>query len=290
LVSDKSPDSRELLNWGRAKLKSAGIEDCDISAEILLREALGLSRAELLTNIDFVPNHSQAEKYRKFIDQRSRRMPLQYITRLTEFYNVFIKCDPRALIPRPETEILVETVIRKLKHLEFPSILDIGTGSGNIAIALAKNIDGAQSVGVDISEKALELARSNATLNGVSGRSRFVAGDISDVKFVESLGHFDCVVSNPPYVSEAQKDMLQPEVIEFEPKVALFSPGNPLRFFEIIVGATTHLLREKGVMAFEVGLGQAGDIKKMMLSAGFESVEISKDLAGRDRVITAIRT
>jgi release factor glutamine methyltransferase len=202
-----------------------------------------------------------------------------------DFYNVKIKCDRRALIPRPETEILVEVVLEKLKKINNPIILDIGTGSGNIAVALAKNIIGAEVVGIDISEEALELAGENALANEVGDSAKFIAGDVFDAGFVENLGEFDCIAANPPYVAEYEKDKLQPEVVEFEPADALFSPGDPLRFFKTIIPFAPRILNRGGLLAFEVGLGQS-DLVKELMSSVFADTQSREDLAGIERVVT----
>ncbi|MEE9553564.1 MAG: peptide chain release factor N(5)-glutamine methyltransferase [candidate division Zixibacteria bacterium] len=286
MASDSFPSLGELLRWGKERLKSAAIEDYNISAEVLLRDIYTLSRAELHTNLNIVPDRSGIEKYEEYIQRRSAREPLQYITGTTEFFNIIVKCDPRALIPRPETEILVEAVIDRLKGIKKPKILDIGTGSGNIAIALAKNIEDAEVVAVDISSDAIELARSNAELNDISERVLFRIGDIGDRGFIQSLGEFNCVASNPPYVSEDQKDIIQPEVIKFEPEIALFSPGDPLHFYQIIIESSDDLMLVDGLLAVEVGMGQASKVKDLMLSANFYDVEIIRDLAGVERIVT----
>ena len=285
LASDETLDIGALLDWGKEKLKAAGIDDYIVSAEILIRHALNLSRSELIISRGKKPSTSEINRYKQQVEQRTHRVPLQYITGTTEFYSVIIKCDRRALIPRPETEVLVETIIQKLKNEDTPSILDIGVGSGNIAVALAKNIKGSKVTGIEISPDALDLACENAALNGVSDSLRLIQGNIDDPDFMRSLGAFDCVVSNPPYVSEDDKESLMPEVREFEPAVALFSRGDPLRFFKIIIKASKFLLKPGGILAFEAGLGQAETVSKMMISAGLKELEITKDLAGIDRII-----
>lgn len=282
---DSIPDLVGLLEWGKERLKSAGVEDFDISAEILLRDIIGFSRADLFTNPNSVPEQSTIEKYKRYISRRSAREPLQYITGTTEFCNITIKCDPRALIPRPETEILVETAIDRLRGVESPAILDIGTGSGNIAIALVKNINGSEVTGIDISDDALDLARSNADLNGFSDRIRFQNVNIEDRAFAEGLGKYDCVVSNPPYVSEDQKGTLQPEVTKFEPEIALFSPSDSLRFYKIIISRGNDLLLADGLLAFEVGMGQAGEVRELMELSELVKIEIINDLAGIERIV-----
>ncbi len=222
MVSDDEPDVRTLLARAKDRLKRAGIPDYVISAEIILRDLLNFSHSELILNAATRIDLKTAKRYEELIDKRSNRHPLQYLTGSTEFYNMELRCDARALIPRPETEVLVETVIEKLEGKGQLSILDIGTGSGNIAIALARNLPGSRVTGVDISEAALDLAADNVELNNVQDTVELLAGDIDDDAFVSSLGSFDCVVSNPPYVSEEEADNLQPEVIEFEPHIALF--------------------------------------------------------------------
>lgn len=277
----------ELLKWGKEALKNAGLEDYDISAELLLRAVLNLNRSQLLLNPDSKINSTDFEKYKELINQRARRIPLQYIIGWIEFYNIKLQIDKRALIPRPETEILVETVIQKLQEIPSPAILDFGTGSGNIAIALAKNIARSNVTGIDISEEALELARSNAKMNLVEDRTHWMRGDIKDDIFIESLGLFDCVVSNPPYVTHMEKDSLQPEVIEHEPHIALFSGNDPLIFFKVIIGNSLYILKPGGLLAFEVGMGQAGYVSKLM-KASFKEIDTVRDLTGIERVVTGI--
>lgn len=276
-----------LHHWGKNFLKENGIDDYAISAEILLCHVLNLSRSDMLLNPRQNVDQSQIEQYKEVIFKRAKREPLQHLLGYVDFYNVKIKCDPRALIPRPETEILIETVLERLKGMRSPRILDVGTGSGNIAVALAKNISDAAVMGVDISEKALELAGENALANEVGDSVNFATGDVLDKGFVENLGLFDCVVSNPPYVAEHEKDRLQPEVIEFEPAEALFSSGDPLRFFRAIIESAPRILNQEGLLALEVGLGQSELVKELM-STGFADIQSYDDLAGIERVVTGI--
>jgi release factor glutamine methyltransferase len=287
LASDEGPDVRTLLSRAKDRLKRAGIPDYTISAEIILRDLLDSSRSELILNSAVKIDSDTAGKYEELIEKRADRYPLQYLTGSVEFCNVKLRCDARALIPRPETEILVETVIGKLKGKGRPSILDIGTGSGNIAIALARNLPGTRIIGVDISQEALDLAADNIKLNNVQDRIELLAGDINDDTFVAALGSFDCVVSNPPYVSEEEAADLQPEVIEFEPHIALFCPGEPLAFFKAILKSLSIVLKPGGLLALEMPMGRSKEITKIF-SAGFTGIEIFRDLAGIQRVLTAV--
>ena len=287
MASDDGPDLRTLLNRAKDRLKGAGIPDHTISAEIILGDLLNLSRSELILDSDRIISPEKAKKFEELIEKRANRYPLQHLTGSVEFYNVKLRCDSRALIPRPETEILVETVIGKLKGRERLSILDIGTGSGNIAIALARNLPGSRITAVDISKEALDLAASNIRLNEVRDNVKLVEGDITDKVFVSSLGVFDCLVSNPPYVSEDEAAQLEPEVIEFEPHIALFCPGGPLGFFESILGIAPLILKAGGLLTVEMPAGHSSELIEAF-SADFVDVEIVKDLAGIDRVLTAV--
>jgi release factor glutamine methyltransferase len=274
-----------LLNKGKDRLGSAGLEDSAISAELLLRSVLKLDRAQLILNSSQVVTPDQEKEYNTLLEKRANREPLQYLTGWVDFYNIHLRCDKRALIPRPETEILVETVIRKLDRFANPRILDIGVGSGNIIISAIKNIETAYGVGTDISTDALELAAYNARHNNVSNRMDFKRGDIFDRQFIDSLGLYDCVISNPPYVALTDKGTMQPEITDYEPAIAVFAGDDPLRFFKTIIGSISYILKAGGILAFEIGMGQADEISNMM-RASFTEIEITKDLASIERVIT----
>ncbi|OGC93790.1 MAG: protein-(glutamine-N5) methyltransferase, release factor-specific [candidate division Zixibacteria bacterium RBG_16_53_22] len=277
----------DLLRWGRERLEKAEIEDSAISAELLMRSLLGLSRAQFILGHDRLVDPKTESEYKALVERRAAREPLQHLIGWVDFYNITLKADRRALIPRPETEILVETVLGMLKGQSSPEILDIGTGSGNIAIAIARSLPGSRLVGLDISPEALQLAEFNATHNGVEDQIKLVRGDILDLPFVRSLEAFDCIVSNPPYVSNLDREILQPEVVDFEPTVALFSGDDPLIFFKTIVINISYILKPGGLLAFEVGMGQARLVAKMMRD-NFKNVEIANDLAGIERVVTGI--
>jgi release factor glutamine methyltransferase len=277
----------DLLIWGRETLKKEGLDDFDISAELLLRTILGVRRSELLLNLTESISSQKSEEYKNLIARRAAHVPLQYLTGRVEFYNIELIADSRALIPRPETEILIETVLKKLKPEESIKILDIGTGTGNIAIAFAKNLPAARLTAIDISPDALELAKSNAQLNHVEERVSLVRGNILDGQFMKTLGLFDCVVSNPPYVASDEKEKLQPEVSQYEPDVAIFAGDDPLIFFKTITGNISYILHTGGLLAFEMGLGQAEAISDFIRS-DFKDTAITRDLAGHERIITGI--
>jgi len=276
----------ELLTWGKVTLQNAGVTDFQISAELLLATLLKFSRTQFLLNPFQKIDPQIEEEYKKLIGRRAVREPLQYLIGWVDFYNIRLRVDNRALIPRPETEILVETIINKLKgdHLK---ILDIGTGTGNIAIALARNITGSKVTGIDISPDALEIAKINAGLNDIDEHVSLIEGTVFDSEFIKKLGYFDAVISNPPYVDYGDKNKLEPEIVNHEPIIALFSESDPLRFFKTITGIISYILNGGGLLAFEVGQGQASDVCEFM-KLDFRDIEITKDLAGIERVVTGI--
>ena len=275
----------DLLSWGKEKLNREGVDDLD--AELLLRSILGQSRSQLLLNPQGEISPEKEKEYESLIEKRASRIPLQYLTGIVEFYNIELLCDIRALIPRPETEILVETVLQKLSDFPSAKILDIGTGTGNIAIGLAKNLPNSHVTSMDISRGALDLAASNARLNGVQEQINLIQGDILDREFIKTIGHFDCVISNPPYVATADRENLQPEVAKHEPEIAIFAGDDPLIFYKTIVSDISYILNSQGLLAFELGLGQAGEIQDLMKPA-FKELSVIKDLAGLERIVTGI--
>ena len=288
LTFDGKRTSIAVLQWGKVLLSGGGIEDYAVSVEVLLSHVLNKSRSEILLDSESILTEKEISEYQQLLDRRLNREPLQYITGVTEFYNVIIKCDKRALIPRPETEILCDYVINTMKTSSNASILDIGTGTGNIAITLAKNLAGSRLTSVDVSGDATDLANENARLNEVDNKIDFKVGDIFDDCLIDLLGKYDCIVSNPPYVGEDEKGILQPEVIEHEPHQALFSGDDNLVFYKRISEISGQLLESGGILAMEMGLGQSEKIVDIM-AGSFSDIDIIKDLAGIKRVITGLK-
>ncbi len=203
-----------------------------------------------------------------------------------EFYNIRLRVDQRALIPRPETEVLVEKVLGLLGTCKSARLLEIGTGSGNIAIAIAVNIDDIKITAVEKSQAALDLAAENARRCSVSDRIEFVCDDCLQKKFWGIKGRYDAIVSNPPYVANDDFENLQPEIKFYEPKNAILAGDDPLIFFDTIAENAVGLLEPRGFICFEVGDGQAAAVCSI-LKAKLPNirVEIFKDLAGSERVV-----
>jgi release factor glutamine methyltransferase len=284
-----NPDDRitidSLINLGIERLKKADVKDSRICAELTLCKLLNVSRHFILIEKNKIVDPQIAVQFREYMERRASRIPLQYILGETEFYGLPFKCDSRALIPRPESEILVEIVLKEMVKIEKPRILDIGTGSGNISISLAKNLPNARVEALDISVEALQLAQENAGINSVISQIEFIAGDFEDAEFMRSLGNFNCVVSNPPYVSLDEKNILEPEVQNYEPEDALYAGHDPLSSYKTIIPALPRLLLKNGFFAFEIGFGQRLGIIKLFNSE-FYDIEISKDYSGIDRIIS----
>lgn len=277
---------KEVLDKTADYFKEKKIENSRFNAELLLAHVLNMRRIDLYLNFDRPLIEAEIAELRKLIVRRIKREPLQYILGQTEFYSLPIHLTPAVLIPRPETEILVQKVIDHCRSLsaEEIQILDVGTGSGCIAVALAKNVTNAVVTAVDVSAAALEVARGNAVLNEVD--VRFFELDALKPWPPEFLGVFDVVVSNPPYVSYSEYQHLQPEVRDYEPKISLLGGNDGLEFYRRFALHCASLLKPQGSAFFEIGDRQAVSVRNIFAEAGFENLKIFDDLAGRNRVIT----
>jgi release factor glutamine methyltransferase len=269
------------------------IESPRIEAELLLGHILNLKRTGLYLNSQQVLSPEKEETLERLIKERLSGKPLQYILGEVEFYGIKFKIDHRALIPRPETEILVLKVLEHFKKekrdSEHLKIVDIGTGSGNIAIALACNLENSFIYATDLSSDALSLAVENAKINQVEKRIEFLYGDLLNPLQGRNLeGKIDAIVSNPPYVQKEEKELLQKEVRDFEPEIALFAEERIYQ--KIIVQSRDYLKKGEGVLTLETGYNQAQKVRNMLEVKGdYTSIEIIKDLAGFERVVFSIK-
>jgi release factor glutamine methyltransferase len=268
---------REALAGSTDYLARRGLERARFESELILAHTLGLSRVQLYMDLDRSLNAEERERSRKLVERRGGREPLAYVLGEWGFRRLTLKTDARALVPRPETEILVERALAMIEKLEAPRILDAGTGSGAIALALADEHPGARVLAIDSSAAALELARENAAFCGLEIELR--QGDIRD----PIAGEFDLVVSNPPYVLPEEIESLEPEVRDWEPSEALVGVGVP----EALAGRARELLVRGGWLAVELGEGQQGAYSTLLGDLGYEAVTITPDLTGRERVVEA---
>lgn len=280
----------DIINWGTQYFKLKGIDEARLTIELMLCHILKCKRVDLYVNFEKPLTKSELENLKELIKRRLRREPLQYIIGKTEFMGLEFKLTPAVLIPRPETEILVERALETLKK-EFadrktPKVLDIGTGSGNIAISLAKFLgDKITVIGIDISKEAIELAKENAQLNGVKN-VEFIQLDLFDKKLInEFKKQFDLIVSNPPYIAVDEIENLQDEIKKFEPRHAITDGANGLSFYKRIAKIGKELINETGFILVEIAYGQAENVKKIFTDADYGQIEIFKDYLGIERVV-----
>ena len=270
---------REALAEGAEALNGARCPSPDVDAEWLLAHVLGVSRSGLHAGRRDL-TATQVDGYRGLVARRASREPLGYILGEWGFRRLTLVVDPRVLIPRPETESVVERCLAILDAVEEPSVLDIGTGSGAIALAIADERSDAQVVATEVSASALEVAEENRRRAAVDGRVRFVHGNL----LAGERGPFDLVVSNPPYVAPDELEGLEPELLQ-EPREALVGEGD----HEAVARATFDVLRPGGALVLEVGDAQAPAVGERLRRLGYEDVVISADLAGRERVVDGRR-
>lgn len=274
-----------LWAWGTDALAAAGVENPRFTAELLLREALGWSRVQLLTRGEATVLEECEERYRDFIRRRSLGIATQYITGRQEFYGRDFSVTPDVLIPRPETELLVAVVMAYLScRPGGPSMLDLGTGSGCIGLTLAAEVPSAMVTLSDCSLDALKVARQNADRLKLRDNVTFVHGDLFSP--LEGM-IFDVVVSNPPYIPEGDCETLAAEVLG-EPSGALFAGVDGLAVYRRIAAEGSHYLSSGGLLALEIGHGQATTVSRLLLDGGFTQVNLHRDLADRERVLTAV--
>lgn len=279
---------RSLMKFAIDHLQRRGIDEARLNVELLLSHALQCQRIELYTNFDKPLSADELKAFRSLYERRLNREPVQYIVGGVSFMGMQFKVDSRVLIPRPETETLVEQamlVCQKASPGQPLSIMEVGTGSGNIAISLAKFVKGAKLWTIDVSEEALALARENAEYHGVSDKIVFERMDAFEPVDQLLLRRFDLLVSNPPYVSAGEWEDLQQEVRRFEPRVAVSDWKDGLEFYRRLVELAPYLLRDQGTMVVEVGYGQAETVARMLSDARYGEVEIIPDLQRIPRVV-----
>jgi release factor glutamine methyltransferase len=255
-----------------------------LDAETLLLHLLGRNKAWLMAHANEDVSDEVCCRYMKVIERRFHGEPIQYITGECEFYGLPFRITRDVLIPRPETEHLVERAIELAANFEHPRILDVGTGSGAIAVALAHALPGAHIAACDVSPASLAIAKQNAARNQVP--IRFLQGDLLDPVTGES---FDLVVSNPPYVSLADRDTLSVEVRDHEPPLALFASDDGLAVYRRLIPAAFRSLVPGGHIVLEIGFGQENAVRALLAAAGFHTIHATPDLQGIPRVLSAMR-
>ncbi len=277
---------RDLLKYGHDYLEERGIASSLNDAELLLRHILNVERFELYNDEKEIDD-TQTKEYKRLLEERGRRVPLQYITGKCFFMGIELFIKNGVFIPRPETEILVDEILKILRekknHLD---ILDIGTGSGAIAIGLAKGYSDCKVLAYDNSQLAIDTATYNVAKNGLEDKISFVKVDILKVNKEDIDKRFDLVISNPPYIRSCDIGMLEAEV-HAEPNDALDAGEDGLLFYKAIIEKAKFLLKNNGILAFEFGFSQANDIVSILENNSFEVINLVKDFNGIERIIIA---
>jgi release factor glutamine methyltransferase len=282
---------RELVAEGVAQLEAAGISEARANAEYLAAHILNYSdRSDLRAAYASAVSPEEAKAFGQLIERRKKREPLQYILGEWEFYGLPIFVTPDVLIPRPETEILVEEALRESEQFAAPpTILDIGTGSGGIPLALASRLSSSAIYAMDTSAAALKVAIRNAERLGVQQVLWFEADIFDDSWIAKFAGKIDLLVSNPPYVSSSEFEKLEPELRMFEPREALTDNASGLTFYERIAEIAPRLLSPNGRVLVELGFGQAEQVQAIMERQDFRTDRVVRDLADIERVLVARR-
>jgi len=277
-----------MVVWATALLESSGVESPRLDAECLLASLLGRDRLHLYAAAEERMPPPVFELYQALLGRRQAREPLAYLTRTKEFWSLSFAVTPAVLIPRPETETLVERALARLNELQAPVIADIGTGSGAIAVAVAKALPDSRLYATEISSRALDVARENAARHEVLERITFVHGDLVEPLLCLGLAHHcDLMVSNPPYVATRELAGLPAEV-RYEPLEALDGGSDGLDVHRRLINGASTLLRPGGWLALEMAPGQGPSLSRLLQEQGaFGDIEVTPDLSGRERVIVA---
>lgn len=291
-IAASRPELRSALAQGVARLQSSDVPSAALAAELLLMHVVQHDRAWLYAHPEYELTHDEAANYVKLVGRRSEGVPTQYLTGLQEFWGLEFEVGPGVLIPRPETEHVVEVALAELGEIvrQRPRVADIGTGSGCIAIALAHELPYARIIGTDISPLALEYAHRNAARNRVAAQIEFVETNLLDAFLAGPGGTrpcFDLIVSNPPYVGRMEAGTLPREVREHEPAEALFAGEQGLDLYPPLIDAAAQTLAPDGLLVVEIGYNGAADVRSLLLNQRWSDVSVTRDLAGIERVISA---
>ncbi|UCF78490.1 MAG: peptide chain release factor N(5)-glutamine methyltransferase [Candidatus Eiseniibacteriota bacterium] len=278
----------EFLSISVRTLNQAGIENPQLQAQALLSAVLGVDRAGLLLAGGEELSGSQLGEAKKLLERRVSRVPLEYLTGKVEFLGRDFSIATGVFIPRPETELLAIEAERKLEGVRSPSVLELGTGSGVVAVTLALRCGGAIVHANDVSRRAIEIARLNAAAHEVSDRVLLHVGDLFSALDTRRIaGRLHLLVSNPPYVCSSEIPLLAPEVSRHEPTAALDGGDDGLRYVREILRQGPHLLAKDGWLVLEIGVNQAQEARRAAVAAGLEAVETVRDLSGIERILVA---
>ncbi len=276
---------KDALDQAKGILYKNEIADFERDAELLLEYCIKLNRAEMLLNKEEIIPIEKLKIYMELVSDRANGKPLQYITRVQEFMGLPFMVDENTLIPRRETEELVELALEIIK--EPMLIMDIGTGSGCIPISIAALNKNAECIAIDYSKKALEIAKKNGINNNVSKRVKWIYSDLFNNISMEYYNAVDIIISNPPYIRSEVVDTLMKEVKDYEPRMALDGGKDGLDFYRKIIIQAKKFLKKGGHICFEIGYDQKNEIEELLIENQYNNIRCKKDLSGLDRMIIA---
>lgn len=278
---------KQILQKTENFFKKHDISQPRLDAEVLLADLLHMERIKLYVNYDYPLTAAEISQYRERVKKRSQQIPVAYITGCKEFMSLDFTVNGNVLLPRPETELLVEELLDlcEKNEIEAPNIVDVGTGSGVIMVSLGYYLEQARIVGIDISAEALAVARKNIKKYEMEDRLKLIKGDLLTPLINMGKDNVDIVVSNPPYISDDELKSIPPDV-KNEPQVALAGGPGGLEIYKKLIPQSRKVLKPRGLLALEIGYNQAGKIKELM-AEHWQNIRIKKDYAGKDRIITA---
>ena len=276
---------QEILNKGSNILKLNDIKSYSLDSEILLSSTLKLDRSQLLLNLNKKIENKERKNFFKFIKRRSKNEPIAYITGYKEFWKSIFKVDKNVLIPRPDTETIIEQVLKELDIYSSKKILDIGTGSGCILISILNERKRCFGVGVDISKNAVKLAKYNAKIQHIDNRIKFFNSDIDNFY----TGKYDLIISNPPYIKHHKINGLEKDIKNHEPKVALDGGIDGYNKIRLIIKKSSILIKKRGKLFLELGINQTKETLKILNLNGFYKNKVVKDLASKNRCIISTK-
>ena len=288
-AAERPVDVRSALREGAEFLSRSGMPSARLDVELLLCRALGCGREELYAGFEAILGAGEIERFHLLLRRRAQREPVSYITGHREFWSLDFDVTPQVLVPRPETELLVEVAVDILREGSSPSrVLEIGTGSGAIAVALATERKDAGIWATDLSSGALEVARHNARRHGVEDRVRFLQGDLFEPVGQWGQGFFDLMVSNPPYIPRREIEVLSAEIRNWEPRLALDGGEDGLDFYRRLFCDGHLFLASGGCVALEIGAGRGDEVLRLLeLQGAYSPGTVYRDYAGRERVVAA---
>lgn len=283
-VRKKNATVSELIQLGEGILKSYNQPDAGIDARLLAMYLLECDKMYLMTNRDLEVADHIGESYLYLIAKRTQGVPVQYIINEQEFMGLKFFVDSRVLIPRQDTETLVETIINLSKEVPIHKAVEVGVGSGCISVSLAHFIPEVEMTAIDICQRALEVAKKNIQAHEMTDRVVILESNVFE-KYEGEEASLDLIVSNPPYISVEECKQLMKEVREFEPRHALTDGNDGLTFYKKITKEAKKYLKENGLLAYEIGYNQGNDVKTILEQEGFKNIQVIKDLPGHDRVV-----